>query len=109
MRLILLNSAIMPVEGVYELHEIGFHAFCETIKQYKDNIMSYIGYPQNVELIKRWTGVDVGLNREAITGFKEDDIILVMRLIYRVKNPSDKGKIVNEDDFKFYLVKYRSL
>ena len=107
MRVLLMNSAMMPEEGIYIAVKIDKKRFCELLKlANKQGVLkSYIGYPQNAELIKKWTGVEVEVNREKAE-LEDRDFILVMKLKYRVANPADKGKEVNEEDFEFFLIKY---
>ena len=99
----LLNSAVMPnLNGVYIIKEINFETFCQLITALDEvNILeSYIGYEQNIELIQKWTGVEVALNRDS-TIIKNKDQMLIMRLNSRI-NPLEKGNIeVNESHFEF--------
>ncbi|RLC49254.1 MAG: hypothetical protein DRH57_00095 [Candidatus Cloacimonadota bacterium] len=106
----LLNSAVMPKEGQYSAYKISFQEFKLLLQKAhkRGELESYIGYPQNVELIRKWTGIEVPLNR-AETDLNDGDEMLVMKLKYRVSNPADKGKEVGEDDFEFFYVRYRSL
>lgn len=68
---------------------------------------SAIGYPQNADLIERWTGIRPDVNR-AETRFSDGDMALVMRLVRRVANPSSKGAPVSDDpaDWEFAWVKF---
>jgi len=103
----LLNSAVMPQEGFYYARKIDFETFKEILKEAvkEGELKSYIGYPQNIELIKKWTGIEVELNRDQ-TVLIDGDKMLVMKLKYRVANPQDKGKEVCADDFEFMLIDY---
>jgi len=99
-----MNSAMMPHEGQYDCRKISKKEFCEAI-QNADGLESYIGYPQNIDLIERWTGASLPLCRDNTT-FEEGDQALVMRLDYRV-SPGEKGRPVQESDFSFFLVTFR--
>ena len=101
----LLNSAMMPQAGTYEMKKIPFEEFKKIISDKNVKIDSYIGYPQNVQLIKDWTGREIELNRKQAEVFDGDEM-LVMKLKYRVANPSEKGKEVDESDFEFFRIKY---
>lgn len=103
----LTNSAIMPQPGTYRAKQISKDEFVSLVKLASANgtLESFIGYPQNVELIQKWTGVAVALNR-AETRLNDGDVMLVMKLRYRVADPSTKGAQVGEDDFEFYYVTY---
>lgn len=100
----LMNSAMMPNEGEYALKKISKEQFSEEVNQHKDAIVSCLGYPQNVELVEKWTGVRFPLNMRQTT-FEDGDMALVLRLTYRTR---DKGAMVNESDFEFFKVYYES-
>ena len=108
MRVKLLNSAMMPQEGQYNIMSISQEIFCGYIrKAVEKNILdSFIGYPQNVELIKKWSGVTVPLNRE-LTTLKDGDLLLIMRLNYR-PGAASKGQAVQQDQFSFFIASYSS-
>jgi hypothetical protein len=101
----LMNSAMMPVEGYYHLKKISFKEFITAVID--NNIESYIGYQQNIDLIKEWSGKDIELNRSLAT-FEDGNLALIMKLNYRVANPKDKGNKVDENSFEFFIVEYRS-
>jgi len=103
----LTNSAIIPQPGTYHARQITKEEFIALVQRASEQnfLESYIGYQQNVELIRKWTGVSVALNR-AETKLESGDAMLVMKLKYRVADPSTKGAQVNEDDFEFYLIGY---
>jgi hypothetical protein len=106
--LFLLNSAVMPKEGTYVIKKISKEYFIQILKYYSElgQIKSFIGYPQNAELIYKWSGVKVDINREQLTDIETGDKMLIMKLKYRVKDPSMKGDIVDENDFEFYICVY---
>jgi hypothetical protein len=104
----LLNSAVMPKEGTYVIKKISKEYFIQILKYYSElgQVKSFIGYPQNAELIYKWSGVKVDINREQLTDIETGDKMLIMKLKYRVKDPSTKGNIVDENDFEFYICVY---
>ncbi len=110
MKVRLVNSAVMPQPGVYRAERITKDEFCHLVKwsHQRGILVSYIGYQQNIELIKRWTGVEVELNR-GMTELEDGDLMLVMKLKYRVADPSKKGEQVSESDFEFMTVRYQAL
>ena len=110
MKVYILNSAIMPCEGSYYTKKITKNEFIILLQFFSEmnRLVSYIGYEQNKELIKKWSGVDVELNRGELKELEDGDILLIIKLKYRVSEPSEKGKIVNEDDFEFFISKYSS-
>lgn len=109
-KVVLLNSAMMPVPGVYRARRIPKETFLFVLgSAYQlGQLESYLGYEQNVELIEKWTegAVKLRVNREQVKELNDGDIMLVMKLNYRVQNPQDKGKEVSEDDFEFWYVEY---
>ena len=106
-KLKLINAAIMPQDGYFTRKTIDHEIFCEEIQvaDKYEGIESFIGYPQNVQLIKDWTGVDVEVNRKQLTELQAGDRLLVMALVYR-PDVADKGKLVNPEDFLFLQIEY---
>lgn len=101
----LLNSAMMPREGRYTMVAISKEEFVEKVQQAHNigELDSYIGYPQNIQLLKEWTGLELPLKREQTT-VESGDSILVMKLKYRTQAP--KGSEVNVNDFEFFEIFY---
>lgn len=106
MKVKLMNSAMMPSPGKYDCQEITKQAFSERLQSasQRDLLESYVGYQQNINLIKGWTGVSVPLSR-AQTTLGCGDVMLIMRLNYRPA-PGEKGRSVSEEDFTFFEVSY---
>ncbi|MBX2926997.1 MAG: DUF1874 domain-containing protein [Saprospiraceae bacterium] len=102
----LMNSAMMPVPGRYELKKMSKNLFVLAVqKAARDNILkSSIGYPQNAQIIEKLTGVRIALSRE-LTDIKSGDQMLIMRLQYRADRP--KGADVGEEDFDFFHATYQ--
>jgi len=105
-RILLLNSAIMPIQGIYEIRKISKDQFIRLI-QFADkyNILdSYIGYDQTVNYIEGISGVRVPINRtQAVPN--TGDYFLVIKLTKRVSNPIDKGKI-DKPEYEYYFGVY---
>lgn len=100
----LVNSAMMPQTGSYNLVAISFEEFVERVRA--EDVESFIGYPDNIALLKAWTGIEFPLSREKTT-LQDGDRMIIMRLKYRVQNPADKGKFMpEENDFEFFLCDY---
>lgn len=95
----LMNSAMMPAEGDYQLRKITKFAFVEGViaAHRAGSLESSIGYPQNQALIRQMTGITVPLSRE-VTNVQDGDEMLIMKLPYR---PDAKGAQVNADDFEY--------
>ena len=101
--ILLLNSAVMPNEGVYTLKQISEATFQKLLQEAAatDNFKSYIGYPQTAQLIEQITGIAVEVSREQAS-LTPGDIILIVKLRHRVANPADKETLqLSIDDFEF--------
>ena len=102
-RILLLNSAIMPISGIYEIRKISKAQFIRLI-QFADKysiLDSYIGYDQTVNYIEGISGVRVPVNRtQAIPNV--GDYFLVIKLTKRVNNPIDKGQVV-KPEYEYYF------
>jgi len=105
----LMNSAMMPAEGVYTLKELGMREFADKVSQADafGELKSYIGYPQTADMIAAMSGVPIDVCRDE-TSIDDGDVLLIARLAYRVADPKTKGQPVPEH-FKFYSAEYRSL
>ncbi len=103
----IMNSAVMPAgcfgTYTYQPSTLDYLRGVLASQEYK----SCIGYPQNIDLIERWTGYRLELSRDAVQ-FQDDDSAVVMRLKSRVANPATKGAPVGEDpeDWEFALVSF---
>ena len=104
-KIILLNSAVMPNEGVYILKKITPERAKEIITSNYE-IESYIGYPDTARFMESILGITIPINRTKVI-LQNGDIAIVCRLKYRVKNPKDKGRFVPKpDDYEWYLETY---
>lgn len=102
--ILLLNSAVMPNEGVYTLKQITKTAFTEELQEAaaSHNFISYIGYPDTAKLIEQITGIEVEVSREQAT-LTPGDSMLIVKLRQRVANPADNDTIqLSVDDIDFY-------
>lgn len=102
--IILMNSAMMLIDGTYKRETITHDEFVAAIKD-AEGVKSYIGYEQNVQLIKNWTGVEIECNREMIDAINAP--IYIMSLKYR-PDVLDKGSLVDPDDFQYLRVQYHA-
>jgi hypothetical protein len=108
MTTILLNSAMMPAEGVYRLRRISRDEFAKLVADayQRDDLQSYVGYLETAQHIERVSGVPIQVNR-APTRLPEQALILICKLAYRVPDPSMKGKLQpSEDDYEYYVATY---
>ena len=105
----LMNSAVMPAGcyGRYYYYLSDLDMLNEILEGVYGEYKSAIGNPQNIELIRKWTGYEIPLSRETITLCHEDKMF-VMRLKSRIDIPATKGQLVTENpnDWEFALVFY---
>jgi hypothetical protein len=109
--ILLLNSAVMPDEGVYTLKQISEATFQKLLQEAAatDNFKSYIGYPQTAQLIEQITGIAVEVSREQAS-LTPGDIMLILKLRHRVANPADKETLqLSIDDFEFFRCDWQPL
>ena len=102
--ILLLNSAVMPDEGMYTLQRISETTFQKVLRDAAamNNFKSYIGYPETARLIEQTTGIEVEVSREQAT-LTPGDTMLIVKLRHRVANPADKETFqLSIDDFEFF-------
>ena len=107
-RIALTNAAIMPEDGIYHRQRLSKDEFAKRMCFAKKHcqIASYIGYAETAEFIHNTTGIDVPVNRSN-TELESGDVMLVVKLPYRVA-PENKGKtIADRRDFEFFEVSYQ--
>lgn len=106
----LMNSAVMPAEryGLYRYSPATLEDLRSVVTGQHGPWKSAIGYPQNCDLIERWTGIRPPLQRIEVL-LQTGDRALVMRLRQRVANPATKGMPVSEDpsDWELAWVDYQ--
>jgi hypothetical protein len=92
----LMNSAVLPHEmyGTYHYRAATLDDLRDVVRGKHGDWRSCISYPQNVQLVQRWTGVRVELSR-APSPMQPGDSAMVMRLPDRTTSP--KGTKVSED------------
>lgn len=111
--LILMNSAMMPQPGKYTCEEISPEKFRQIFQTYQDDYKSYLGYPNACKVVSELVGRNVPLCRD-MTDLRNGDIILAVRLRYRVNFSEKSGKPAREhgqkiEDYQFFLIHYCSL
>jgi hypothetical protein len=101
----LMNSAMMPDEGTYTLKRCTKDEFVKLLQSNK--FESFIGYPDTAAFISRISGVDIEVSRQQ-TAVNDGDILLIVRLKYRVADPAEKARFTpSDDDFEFFTCEYR--
>ena len=101
---LLLNSAVMPDEGVYTLKQITETTFTKELRDAaaSDNFRSYIGYPETAQLIEQITGIAIEVSREQAT-LTPGDTMLIVKLRQRMANLANKeGLQLSVEDFEFF-------
>jgi len=105
---ILLNSAMMPDEGLYILQRVNREFFAELIADAhrRGNLQSYIGYSETAQHVQSISGVPIQVNRAA-TQLPDQALIAVCKLKYRVSDPAMKGQLQpNEEDYEYYVATF---
>lgn len=108
---LLLNSAVMPTEGVYTLKRISKTTFRTILREAAatGNLQSYIGYPETARLIEQLTGIEVEVSREQAE-LAPRDSMLIVKLRHRIEDPASKETLgFSMDDFEFYQCEWRQL
>lgn len=104
----LLNSAVMPTEGVYTLKQISETEF-QTTLQAADDFRSYIGYPETARMIHELTGIHIAVSREQAE-LTPGDSMLIVKLRHRIQNPSDIGTYQPSlNDLEFFICYWQPL
>ena len=105
---ILLNSAVMPAEGIYTLRRVSREFFAELVADAhrRGELRSYIGYPETAQHIERISGVPIPVNRAA-TVLPDQALIAICKLAYRVSDPNAKGQLrPSNEDFEYFIATY---
>ena len=98
----LLNSAVITAPGRYEYRLITAEEAALWLR--KGNFISQIGYPATAEHIKALSGIKPEINREATTMHAGDEA-LVVRLKYRIQDPSTKSNYQpGPDDWEYGIL-----
>ena len=104
--IIVLNSATMPSDGIYNKKTISKNQFISIIKEAKV-IKSAIGYESVTELIKFLTNISIELNREIVYA-NDDDMLVGLTLGYRL-DPKDKGHTIpTADDYVYFIAEFKT-
>lgn len=106
----LLNSAVMPKPGFYELREITAEVFAKAVRtaNEKDVLRHYIGYTSTRTLVEQLTGIDLQGLRFEKTELRDGDRFLVVRLKYRPTPAEKKADTPTLSDFEFFKGSYTS-
>ena len=107
----LLNTAMMPQPGNYELIEIDRETFAEEVSMaaVSGDLKHYIGYASTLTLVEQLTGLDLGgTNREQLTALAHGDQLLIIKLNFRPTSEQKQLDDPNIEDFRFFNAIYRT-
>ena len=113
----LLNAAVMPHEGSYQLEELSPAQFGQEVAaaHASGNFRHYVGYPDTLVIINNLCGIDLGEVNVGQTEFEDGEIFYVARLRRRVSPLSKRvhthhqGNKLEISDFDFFRGKYNDL
>ncbi len=109
--ILLLNSAVMPTEGVYTLKQISKSKFRAILQEAAATgaFRSYIGYPETARLIEQLTGIEIEVSREQAV-LAIGDVMLIVKLRHRVADASTKMTLqLSMDALEFYRCEWKPL
>lgn len=99
--LIILNSCVMLEDGIYTKKTISNQDARKLFNQYRNDYISYIGYPNSCKILSELFDTQIALNRDR-TKIKNGDIILAISLNYRVLDPCPKSTRRHGDSLDDY-------
>jgi len=108
MTVILLNSSMMPDEGIYILRRTTREFFAELVADAhrRGELQSYVGYAETAQHIERIAGVPIPVNRSA-TQLPNQTVIAICKLKYRVGDPVTKGQLrPSDEDYEYFTATY---
>lgn len=83
MKIILMNSPVATVEGIYELIEVSADEVIEVIQSGSPEICSFIGHPGTAAVMETLLGIHIPVNR-GMYKHEVGDIVFVFRLLQRM-------------------------
>jgi hypothetical protein len=110
-RTILMNSAMMPTEGLYSCQRINEADFARMICEAAADcrLMNNIGYLENLVYIEKLTGISLVENR-APTFLCPGDRILAMRTKYVEKTEQRrKSRRVGPREWEYFVIDFSEL
>lgn len=102
----LVNSAMMPVAGMYRMTMLTESEFAERLRAAQ--FESFIGYETTATHVQQIAGVHVPVSR-AETTLRSGDTMLVCRLNFRLANPkmkADRNYVPQRSDYEYCAVEY---
>jgi len=108
MEVVLLNSSMMPSEGLYILRRVSREFFAELIADAhrRGKLQSYVGYAETAQHIERIARVPIPVNR-ASTQLPDQALIAICKLKCRVSDPTIKGQFCpGNEDYEYFVATY---
>ncbi len=108
----LLNAAVMPRPGCYDIRPLTPEQFAAELRRAygRGDVESYIGYDAAARVIERVTGIRPRVSR-ATTPVEDGDVLLIARLRQRVADPAIKWQVGRKQDdpgaYEFFRCVYR--
>ena len=107
----LLNSAVMPQKGYYQLHQQDQVDWVEELvahyNETKDEYFRhYIGYESTLAFVRHLTGLWLPEANKDKTVLENKDYLYIIRLKYRVTSFEKKQDNPHPDDFEFFSGRY---
>lgn len=104
-KILVLNSANMFNDGIYDKKSISKNQFIKFIQNAK-RINSSIGYESISKLIEKLTGVIIPVKRER-TIIDNDSIIVGLTIPLRLSEKSKGRRNPEEDDYVYFMATYK--
>lgn len=105
----LLNAAVMPHSGFYELRQVDVNEFVELVREASEagELKHYIGYEETLEIVETICRLKLGDTNVEQTEFKDGDRFLVVRLRRRLTQDEKirtvrMGATLTVEDFDFF-------
>jgi hypothetical protein len=110
----LMNAAVMPHAGMYEIEATSLSSWIALARAAfdKGDLESSIGYPQTAAMLERLLDRPVECNRNSIT-LRHGDAMLICRLKYRPQAGVKSDPVWQQiegghvENYEFLLAKYR--
>lgn len=108
MKIHLLNSAVMPQPGYYQLESVDKNTWAEQLTEAysKYDFQHYIGYKSTITVVEQLTGHDMGRMNFDKTNLANGDQLFIIKLNKRVTPNEKKEDTPHIDDFVFYTGRY---
>ena len=108
MRVLLLNAAVMPREGRYDLKRLTAEEFGGLVEFWHGVglLVPTIGYQATADWIEELTALRFPVCRDSAQ-IVDGDTMLICRLKYRVNNPAAKGLVKPAaEDWEYFECKF---